>query len=369
MKSIVKNVSLADAGLSWEWVTEVDVDVVPIITIDSNELYIFDDPQNETVSTGELGREGDEGLTAFDEVGAKCARWLSDEPGVTRKERQNKWKRLLVAHDNNNDTIPRFVPYPRFAYSRPEEAALNALPSYYLNQNERTPYVCTELNSEGEKMPEYAKFWGNTTDIFALDAQHFVCTLTSIEFGLYASAITSASYAVTSARIDPSSWLLRMPGMDVIGGVRTPETLVRTGNALLRVVPKRGNFQDRVEPVNLRLKEKVDGVDDNSLGESTVVSIATDGTSTVLVAEINDEKRLFVSRTLQGDLEEVELGFTPRIVLYGQATDARTHYTENITYDDINKSAGFSDPVPDPDEWAKVQAYVILEQCYDAGQN
>lgn len=157
--------------------------------------------------------------------------------------------------------------------------------------------------------------------------------------------------------------------MDVIGGVRTPETLVRTENALLRVVPKRGNFQDRVEPVNLRLKEKVDGVGDDRLGESTVVSIATDGTSTVLVAEINDEKRLFVSRTLQGDLEEVELGFTPRIVLYGQATDARTHYTENITYDDINKSAGFSDPVPDPDEWAKVQAYVILEQCYDAGQD
>lgn len=155
VKSIVKNVSLADAGLSWEWVTEVDVDVVPIITIDSNELYIFDDPQNETVSAGELGREGDEGLAAFDEVGAKCARWLSDEQGVTRKERQNKWKRLLVAHDNNNDTIPRFVPYPRFAYSRPEEAAQNALPSYYLNQNERTPYVCTELNSEGKKMLEY----------------------------------------------------------------------------------------------------------------------------------------------------------------------------------------------------------------------
>lgn len=148
-KAIIKNVSLADAGLSWEWVTAVDLDVVPIITIDSNEVYIFDDPQNETVSTGELGREGDEALKAFDAVGVKCARWFSGESGNTRKDHKNKWKRLLVAHDNKNATISRFVPYPRFAYSRPDDAAKNALPSYYLNQDERTPYVCTALGSEG----------------------------------------------------------------------------------------------------------------------------------------------------------------------------------------------------------------------------
>lgn len=218
-------------------------------------------------------------------------------------------------------------------------------------------------------MTEYKTYWSKTTDIFSLDAQHFICALDSIEFGLYASALTSNSYAITAGRIEPTSWLLRTPGMDIIADVKKPEPLVRTENMLLRFVPKRGNFQNRVEPINLRLKEKLDGVDEDSLGEGTVISVATDGTSTLVVAEINNKNRLFISRTFQGDLEELDLNFTPRTVLYGQSTDARTHYTENITYDDINKSAGFSDPIPDAAEWNKVQGYVILEKYYEPGTN
>lgn len=353
-ESLVKNVSLADANLSWEWVTAVDMNVVPIITLDSKEIYIFDDPQNDTIPASELGRESEDKLKTFDGTGAKCASWFSDESGVSWKDRKNKWKRFLVSQDNENHTISRFVPYPRFAYSRPEEALLNMLPSYYLDQNERTPYSCTAMDSKGAKMEEYKQYWSKTRDIFALNAQHFVCSLDGMDFGLYASAITSSAYAVTSARIDPTSWILKAPNFELIADVPKAQPLVRTENMLLRFVPKRGNFQDRIEPINLNLKEKVDGIDTTSLGESTVLSIATDGKSTVLVAEIDNVNHLFVSRTLQEDLEEVDLGFTPRIVLYGQSTDIRTHYTENITYDDINKSAGFSDPIPDSAEWAKV---------------
>ena len=86
------------------------MNVVPMFTIDSNELYIYDDPQNKTISDAELGGDTDEQYELFDSAHAKCAKLFnSSDPA-------NKWKRLLVSRGNINYTIARYIPYPHFAY-------------------------------------------------------------------------------------------------------------------------------------------------------------------------------------------------------------------------------------------------------------